>query len=48
MGRPVYELEEEMPLSELFEWRSYWKLKADAEAKAAEKAKREAKLKRRQ
>ena len=34
-----------MPLSEVDEWRAYWKLKADAEKKAAEKAQREARVK---
>jgi hypothetical protein len=38
----VYELENEMPLHEVFEWRSFWKLKAEAEKKAYDKAKREA------
>lgn len=47
VGRPVYELEEEMPLSEVKEWQAYWRLKAEAERKASEKAQREARLKRR-
>lgn len=45
VGRPVYELEEELPFHELLEWRAYWKLKAEAEKKAIEKAQREAKAK---
>ena len=43
--RPVYELEVDMPLSEVLEWRAYWKWKAAAEKKATEKAQREAKSK---
>jgi hypothetical protein len=46
IGRPVYELEEELPLHELLEWRAFWKLKAAAEARAREKAEREGKNKR--
>lgn len=45
MGRPVYELEEELPLHELLEWRAFWALKAEAEKKAIEKAQREARAK---
>jgi len=42
VGRPVYELEEELPLRELLEWRAFWKLKNAAEQKQIEKSKREA------
>lgn len=43
VGKPVYELERDMPLHEVIEWRVFWQLKADAEKKALEKARREAK-----
>lgn len=43
MCRPVYELEEELPLLELLEWRAYWKLKAAAEEREIEKRTRAAK-----
>lgn len=42
----MYELEQEMPLAEVYEWRAFWRLKADAEKKASEKAQREGKAKR--
>jgi hypothetical protein len=38
----VYELEDEMPLSEVVEWRHFWALRAKEEKKAHEKAEREA------
>lgn len=34
-----------MPLSELIEWQTYWAVKAEAEKKAHEKARREAESK---
>jgi hypothetical protein len=42
VGRPVYELEHEMPLHEVLEWREFWRLKNEAEQKAYDKAKRDA------
>jgi hypothetical protein len=38
----VYELEVDLPLYELLEWRAFWKIEAAAEEKAIEKSRREA------
>ncbi len=38
VGRPVHELEEQLTVDELLEYRAFWKVKADAEKKAAEAA----------
>ena len=46
VGRPVYELEVELPLHELLEWRAYWKLKAEAEKKEMDRMERERKSRR--
>lgn len=40
--RPVYELEEDLPLRELLEWAAYWRWKNAEEKKQLEKARREA------
>ncbi len=42
IGRPVYELEEDMPLTELLEWPVFWRWKSAEEKKQIEKARREA------
>lgn len=34
-----------MPFEELMEWRAYWQIKSEAEAKSIEKARREAESK---
>lgn len=45
INRPVYELEEDLPLRELLEWPVYWRWKAAEEKKQVEKARREAEVK---
>lgn len=43
---PVFVLEEEMPMDELIEWVEYLTIKQEAEKKATDKARREAKQRR--
>lgn len=45
VSRPVYELEEDMPLREVLEWPVYWRWKNAEEKKQIEKARREAEVK---
>ncbi|MDP2275282.1 MAG: hypothetical protein Q8K32_31340 [Archangium sp.] len=42
LGRPVYELEEDMPIRELLEYPAYWRWKSAEEKKQIDKARREA------
>ena len=46
VGRPVYELEQEMPLHEVIEWRAFFNIRHEAEKKAAEKARQDSERKR--
>jgi hypothetical protein len=38
VGRPVHELEDVLSVEDLLEYRSFWRIRADAEAKAMKKA----------